>query len=82
MTTHWIDNASATLAAAVGDDPARYTLAQAEIDAVLDLARHAAHASGARSNAPLLCYLAGIAHVRHPDRPLSDLADVFAPPAA
>jgi hypothetical protein len=30
-----------------------------EIATLLDLAGHAAHESGARTNAPLLCYLVG-----------------------
>ena len=31
---------------------------------LLDLAAHAAHESGARTNAPLLCYLVGLARGR------------------
>jgi hypothetical protein len=39
---------------------------------LLDLARIAAHESGERTNAPLLCYLIGLAHRTSE---LSDLAD-------
>jgi hypothetical protein len=31
-----------------------------EIDSLLDVAAHAAHEGGARTNAPLLCYLLGV----------------------
>jgi hypothetical protein len=37
-------------------------LTQADTDEVLELARIAAHESGERINAPLLCYLVGVAH--------------------
>ena len=39
----WLERAHADLAVAVGDDAAGYTLAQAEIDVLLELARAAAH---------------------------------------
>jgi len=39
---------------------------------LLDLARIAAHASGERTNAPLLCYLLGRVQG---DRPLDELAE-------
>jgi hypothetical protein len=42
---------------AIGAPP----LSEADIDTLLDLARIAAHESGARTNAPLLCYLVGVA---------------------
>ena len=35
-----------------------------EVEAILDLARVAAHESGDRTNAPLLCYLVGLAAAR------------------
>jgi hypothetical protein len=35
-----------------------------EVDALLELARVAAHESGDRRNAPLLCYLVGLAAAR------------------
>ena len=78
----WLERAHADLAAAVGDDPAGYTLAQADIDILLELARAAAHGSGERQNAPLATYLVGLAHGRHPSRSLGELADVAAGPGA
>jgi len=38
-----------------------------EIALLLNLAGDAAHESGARTNAPLLCYLVGLAQARHPE---------------
>ncbi len=42
---------------------------------LLDLARVAAHASDARTNAPLLCYLAGIARAH--GAPLETILDAI-----
>ncbi len=78
----WLERAHGDLAAAVGDDPAGYTLAQADIDLLLELARAAAHGSGERQNAPLATYLVGLAHGRHPSRSLGELADAAAGPGA
>jgi hypothetical protein len=55
----WLTHARDALAAATGVEPAELGLADADADTLLDLARIAAHTSGARSNAPLLCYLVG-----------------------
>jgi hypothetical protein len=70
----WLEEARAKLAAAVGEDPSRYDLSRADMDELLELARLAAHVSGERTNAPLLCYLVGLAHGRHGGE-LSDLVD-------
>jgi hypothetical protein len=43
-----------------------------ETRVLLELAAHAAHESGARTNAPLLCYLVGRLQG---DRDLADVAD-------
>ena len=61
----WLDEARVKLAAAVGEDPSVYDLSRAQMDELLELARVAAHESGERTNAPLLCYLVGLAHGRH-----------------
>jgi hypothetical protein len=61
----WLRDARDKLASAVGEDPDRYDLTQAGVDELLELARIAAHESGERINAPLLCYLVGLAHGRH-----------------
>jgi hypothetical protein len=60
----WLAEARDRLAAASGEDPGALDLTQEEIDELLELARIAAHESGERTNAPLLCYLAGLAHGR------------------
>ncbi|HSX21977.1 MAG TPA: DUF6457 domain-containing protein [Gaiellaceae bacterium] len=48
-------------------------LTDAEQTTLLDLARIAAHASGDRTNAPLLCYLLGRAQG---EKTLDDLAEI------
>jgi hypothetical protein len=70
----WLQQARDKLAIAVGDEPSDYQLSQADIDELLELARIAAHESGERINAPLLCYLVGLAHGRK-DGELADLVD-------
>jgi len=62
---HWI----ARRAAALGADD----LSDAEQKTLLDLARIAAHESGDRTNAPLLCYLVGRAQG---DKSLDELAEI------
>jgi hypothetical protein len=58
----WLSACADALAAAGGVDRARLELTDADEHALLDLARLAAHESGQRTNAPLLCYLVGRAH--------------------
>ena len=70
----WLRGARDKLAAEIGADPSGYELSQAEIDELLELARIAAHESGERINAPLLCYLVGLARGRDGGE-LSDLVD-------
>jgi hypothetical protein len=60
----WLTQARDRLAAAAGEDPATLDLAQEDVDELLELARVAAHESGERINAPLLCYLVGLVHAR------------------
>ena len=60
----WLSAARDRLAAAAGEEPAALALSQSEIDELLELARIAAHDSGERINAPLLCYLVGLARGR------------------
>jgi Domain of unknown function (DUF6457) len=63
----------ATRAAALGVDG----LTPDEIALLLSLAGDAAHESGARTNAPLLCYLVGRAHGSDTGgRSLADLAEI------
>lgn len=60
----WLSARADALAAATGIDRAELELPDETIDLLLQLAGHAAHASGARTNAPLLCYLVGVAQAR------------------
>lgn len=57
----WLHEARDAVAAASGLDRAELELDANDARTVLDLARIAAHESGARTNAPLLCYIAGLA---------------------
>lgn len=70
----WMNAARDRLASAVGDDAAGYDLSADDVRVLLDLARVAAHESGDRTNAPLACYLVGLALGRHPDSTLGDVA--------
>jgi Domain of unknown function (DUF6457) len=70
----WLRQARDRLAAAVGEDASGYDLSQDEVDDLLELARVAAHESGERTNAPLLCYLVGLARGRTGSE-LADLVD-------
>jgi hypothetical protein len=73
VSSDWLEQAGDRLAASVGDEPQAYALDPAEVVELLELARVAAHESGERLNAPLLCYLAGLARGRHPERALAEL---------
>jgi hypothetical protein len=55
----WLVTRADALAEGTGIDPAALELSPGEIETLLDLAAHAAHESGARTNALLLCYLLG-----------------------
>ena len=68
----WITQARDALASEAGIAPDDLELSDADASTLLDLARIAAHASGDRTNAPLLCYLVGRAAG---DSDLSSLAD-------
>jgi Domain of unknown function (DUF6457) len=69
----WLRDARDALASAAGVDSAALDLGDAEVRTLLDLARIAAHESGERTNAPLLCYLVGLA--AREGLPLDELAD-------
>ena len=55
----WLADARAALADVAGLEPDALELSDEDARTLLDLARIAAHDSGERSNAPLLCYLVG-----------------------
>ncbi len=73
----WLEAARDRVAAEVGEDAAAYELSPDEIDELLELARVAAHESGERTNAPLVCYLVGVARGRR-GADLSELVDAVA----
>jgi Domain of unknown function (DUF6457) len=70
----WLTAGRDRVAAAAGLEPSSLDLTQEEVDEILELARVAAHESGERINAPLLCYLVGAAHARR-GGDLADLVD-------
>ena len=67
----WLEQARDAVAATAGVAPAELDLDDEAAATLLELARQAAHESGERTNAPLLCYLVGRAQG---DRPLEELA--------
>ena len=68
----WLADTRDALADAAGMSRERLELANDDVATLLDLARIAAHESGERTNAPLLCYLVGRAQG---DADLGELAD-------
>ena len=69
----WLSDAREAVAAAAGVPPDQLELSDEDAATLLDLARIAAHDSGERTNAPLLCYLVGRAQRGGVD--LDSLAD-------
>jgi uncharacterized protein YyaL (SSP411 family) len=67
----WLTAARNALAEAAAISPAELEVDDEDESTLLDLARIAAHVSGERTNAPLLCYLVGRAQGR---ATLDDLA--------
>jgi hypothetical protein len=55
----WLTEARDAVAAAAGMPASELVLSDEDAATLLDLARIAAHDSGERTNAPLLCYLVG-----------------------
>ena len=55
----WLSLRADALASGTGVDRNALELSSAEIDTLLEVAGYAAHDSGARTNAPLLCYMLG-----------------------
>ena len=66
----WLEEAREAVGEAAGMQPDELELTDADAETLLELARIAAHESGERTNAPLLCYLVGRAAGR------SDLASL------
>jgi hypothetical protein len=55
----WLDDVTAFVATRTGIDPAALALSEDEQQTLLDLAGYAAHETGERTNAPLLCHVLG-----------------------
>jgi hypothetical protein len=55
----WLTQAREAVARAAGKSSGELELDDSDAATLLDLARIAAHESGERTNAPLLCYLIG-----------------------
>jgi hypothetical protein len=68
----WLSDARDALTKASGVPAERLELDDETVRELLELARVAAHDSGERTNAPLLCYLVGRAQN---SAPLDELAD-------
>ena len=68
----WLTEARKALARAAGTPAEALELSEDDERTLLDLARIAAHESGERTNAPLLCYLVGRAQG---ERSLADVAE-------
>jgi hypothetical protein len=64
LVDDWLVAARDALAAASGVPVSELDLDDATVATLLDLARIAAHESGQRTNAPLLCFLVGVAAAR------------------
>jgi len=60
----WLRRARDAVAEAAGIDASSLELDDESVQSLLDVARIAAHESGERTNAPLLCYLLGRAEGR------------------
>ena len=55
----WISDMTTRIAAASGIEPSTLAVAAGDADTLLRLAAVAAHDSGERTNAPLLCHVLG-----------------------
>ena len=71
----WLSAARDTIARAAGVPATELALERDDVRALLDLAHIAAHESGQRTNAPLVCYLVGRA-VERGEADLATLAGV------
>jgi len=60
----WLTDVTLEIARATGIDPSDLLLDEIAAETLLDLAGAAAHSSGERTNAPLLCHVLGRAVAR------------------
>ena len=70
----WLALARDRIATASGVDASQLVLTEQDVVRLLDLARIAAHDSGDRTNAPLVCFLVGLALGQRPGLDLAELA--------
>lgn len=68
----WLEQARQRLESRV-EEAGDLALSPADVELLLEFARAAAHESGDRTNAPIACYLAGLAQGRSPDRTLDEI---------
>ena len=73
----WLQSARDAIATAAGVPAAELELGASDVRTLLDLARVAAHDSGERTNAPLFCYLLGLAAARS-DKGLETISEGLA----
>jgi len=71
----WISEVSSRLAATTGLDAGALAVSETDADTLLRLAAVAAHETGDRTNAPILCHVLGRAVAL--GAPLEDLARVI-----
>jgi hypothetical protein len=74
LVQEWLASAQERIAGASGLEAAELALSEQDRKHLLELARLAAHSSGDRTNAPLVCFLAGVALGRNPELDLAELA--------
>jgi len=74
----WISEVSSRLAAATGLDAGALAVSETDADTLLRLAAVAAHETGDRTNAPILCHVLGRAVAL--GAPLEDLARMIEGP--
>ena len=70
----WLSRRADALADVTGLDREALELAPQEIQSLLDVAAFAAHEGGARTNAPLVCYLLGVS--RSSRKSIDELAEI------
>lgn len=74
----WLAAARDRLAELTGEAPDAFELDEDAVRQLLELARVAAHDSGDRTNAPLVCYLVGLARGRHQGKELHRIVEDLA----
>jgi hypothetical protein len=70
----WLSAAADAIATTTGLPRTSLNLSDPAIQTLLELARNAAHDSGQRTNAPLICYLVGLS-VATSEKSLDEIAN-------